>query len=131
MKGFQHLALAGAMALMTSTSASATAINLFEYAFNIDGAFASPLLGDTVPAGVNLAGFDTDTGLGTILVSVVGTGAHFVGLFVDHEIDEEENTFFNEVGDTGGSPAANQSWEIDEPGFCDTNVTPGCHLGDI
>jgi hypothetical protein len=37
--------------------------------------------------------------------------------FVDAEIDEALNTFFDEFGETSGAPAAGQSWEIDEPGF--------------
>jgi len=37
--------------------------------------------------------------------------------FLDVEIDETLNTFFNEYGETAGSPAAGQGWEIDEPGF--------------
>jgi hypothetical protein len=40
-----------------------------------------------------------------------------VGLFVDHEIDEAVNTFFNEFGLPDDSPVASQTWEIDEPGF--------------
>jgi len=98
---------------------AAATFDLFEYAFNIDGGFSSPLLGDPIPGGVNVGGFDDITGLGSITVTV-GGGMHYVGLFVDHEVDEGTNTFFNEYGtahDTPAAPAAGQSWEIDEPGF--------------
>jgi len=84
---------------------------------NIDGGFSSPLFGDPIPAGVNVAGFDTTTGLGSISVAVSGAGGHFIGLFVDHDIDEASNTFFNEFGSVTGAPVAGESWEIDEPGF--------------
>lgn len=66
---------------------------------------------------MNTSSFDTLIGLGTVTVSLSGAGPHYVGLFVDHEIDETSNTFFNEFGATSGSAAAGQSWEIDEPGY--------------
>lgn len=37
--------------------------------------------------------------------------------FVDAEIDEATNSFFNEVASTSGSLATGQSFEADEPGF--------------
>lgn len=43
-------------------------------------------------------------------------GITFVSL-VDAEIDETLNTFFNEYAETDGALAANQSYEVDEPGF--------------
>jgi hypothetical protein len=90
-------------------------ISLCDWAFNIDGGLT--VWGDPLPGTVNASGFDFDEGLGTLTVTVSGPGAHSVGLFVDHEIDEAINTFFNENGDAVGSPAAGQSWEIDEPGY--------------
>lgn len=108
-----RLLLAGVMALAGWTQAPAATIDLFEYAFNID----ETVTNGSAPPGVNVAGFDTGTGLGTISVSITGPGAHYVSLFVDHEIDENINTFFNELGSTAGTAAAGQSWEIDEPGF--------------
>ena len=113
MKGFQHLALVGAVALMTSTPASAAVIDLFDYAFNINGTVTS----QAAPAGVNVGGFNTSTGLGTITVTLSGSGSNYVSLFVDHEIDEAVNTWFNENGSTSGAAAAGQTWEIDEPGW--------------
>jgi hypothetical protein len=32
-------------------------------------------------------------------------------------MDQAANTYFNEYGTANGTPAANQSWEIDEPGW--------------
>ena len=93
-------------------------VSLYDWSVNIDGVLSElGLGGDPVPAGMNVSGFDNLTGLGTITVTVSGPGSHFVGLFVDHEIDEAINTYFNETGATSGTPAAGQSWEIDEPGF--------------
>jgi hypothetical protein len=103
---------ASAMAL-ASLPAWANGVGLFEYAFNIDGTVSD----NFAPAEADITGFDTGTGLGTISVSVGGAGSHYVSLFVDHEIDEADNTFYNENGDTSGSAAAGQTWEIDEPGY--------------
>lgn len=73
-------------------------------ALNKDGTVTDPY-----PAGFS--------GLGTVTINVSGVGSHYVGWYFDDEIDEAANTFFNEYGFTSGSPAAGQSWEIDEPGF--------------
>ncbi len=91
-------------------------INLYDYAFNIDGTVATSL------PGLNLGGFDTNTGLGSISFSINSAGSHSFGAFFDHEIDEAVNTYFNEVGSTIGSAAAGQSWEIDEPGWFDGDI---------
>lgn len=113
MPNVQRWVALGAAALMVSTPAPAAVISLFEYAFNIDGTVTTT----PAPAVVSLGGFDTATGLGTVTVSLSGPGSHYVGMFSDHEIDEAINTFFNEYGATLGTPAAGQSWEIDEPGY--------------
>jgi len=103
----------------------AATIDLFDWGFNIDGTtycdwgpcdFDSAGPG-VLPGSVNTGGFDFMTGLGTLSVAISGTGAHNIDLFVDHEIDESLNTFFNEFGTTSGSVSAGQSWEIDEPGY--------------
>lgn len=61
--------------------------------------------------------FNTTTGLGSITVGYSGAGTYKSGLFVDHEIDQEANLWFNEFGAATNSPDSGQSWEIDEPGF--------------
>jgi hypothetical protein len=105
--------------LAASATPGGASIALFDYGFNIDGVVSLPFAGDPIPAAVDISGFDTNTGLGDIIVSLTGLGAHYVGLFVDHEIDETTNGFANEDGapSLGGAPAAGQSWEIDEPGY--------------
>ena len=99
-------------------------ISLFDWAGNIDGTISSP-------PGMDVSAFDDITGLGIISVTVSGTGSHYVGLFVDHEIDELSNTYFNETGATSGSPAAGQSWEIDEPGFVDGDIYGNLEARDL
>lgn len=98
------------------------AIAVVDYGFNVDGAVAVPTLGDPLPAAVDISAFDDSTGLGTIEVIVSGAGAHSFDAFFDHEIDEPDNSFFNEVGSSLGTTAAGQSWEIDEPGFVDGDI---------
>jgi len=70
-----------------------------------------------LPALINRSGFSFGTGLGalTITWSPNAAGTYFIGAFVDHEIDEPTNTFFNEFGAANGTLATGQSWEIDEP----------------
>jgi hypothetical protein len=104
---------------MLCTPSQAAIIGLFEGAINIDGTVSNPIAQppDPVPPEVDLSAFDTGTGLGTITVTIAGLGPHNVHLFVDHEIDEYINTYFNENGLASGTPAAGQSWEIDEPGW--------------
>jgi hypothetical protein len=108
-------ATALAALLWLTPAASNAAIILVEHGLNIDG----DLTTDTAwPPGVDASQFDVASGLGRLAVTVATPGAHGVFVYFDHEIDEELNTFFNELGSTGGgAPAAGQSWEIDEPGF--------------
>jgi len=125
----------GVWAVLTWASAwsasSAADIILFDFGLNIDGdTTCNEGLGcDTNGAadlggiaGVGDSGFNYTTGLGVLSITLTGSGAHYVGLFVDHEIDEPLNTFFNENGNVGGTGAAGQSWEIDEPGYVFGNI---------
>jgi len=100
---------------LTAAPANAVVIDLFDWGFNINGSIS--LTGDPLPAAVDASGFDFVSGLGVIEISVSGAGPHNVIGFFDHEIDELENTFFNETAAVVGLAAAGQSWEIDEPGF--------------
>lgn len=114
LKQFSLLAIAVTMGL-ASLSAHATAIDLFEWIVNVDGTVADSYFGDPVPSEVNIAGFNTTTGLGTVTVSLSGAGSHYVGLWVDHEIDQTLNGFTNETGSTTGSPTMGQTWELGDP----------------
>ena len=109
MKKLCKLAVTAALGIMTLWAGTALAappvdIALFEYLRTSGGA-------------ANFAGFDTGTGLGSITVTYGAPGSYKSGLFVDHEIDESINTFFNEFGAVSGTPDAALSWEIDEPGY--------------
>ena len=92
-------------ACATLSQSNAATIALVEAWSNKDGTLTSA------------SGLLDSQGLGTINLSVTGVGNHFLGLFVDHEIDQVLNTFFNEYGTAVGGPSAGQSWEIDEPGW--------------
>lgn len=131
-KLFSMLAIAATMGL-ASLSAHATVIDLFEWVINVDGTIADSYYGDPIPPGVNTGGFNTTTGLGTVTVTLGSSGSHYVGLFVDHEIDQNTNGFLNETGSTTGSAAAGQSWELGDPlaspGIWD-NIYAGA-LGDV
>ena len=80
--------------------------------------------------------FNWYSGLGTITVSGFGAGSNSFRAFFDHEIDEPSNTYSNEFGAVSGTPALNQSWEIDEPGHgvpdpIDPINNPPLYIGDI
>ena len=112
-------------------SASASGISLADWGYNVDGALT--LAGDPIPSYIDDSGFDYGSGLGGIDITITGTGAHNAVLWLDHEIDEPSNTFFNEDGMTDGTLAAGQSWEIDAPGLGSLqNGTAGTqYFGDI
>jgi len=95
---------------------------LFESALNVDGTVSTPAA---------QLSFDSGTGLGSLSFSVTGVGAHYVALFVDHDIDEAVNTFFNESGAVSGAPGAGLSWEIDEPGYVFGNIYTNFQAGTL
>jgi len=86
-----------------SGASAAPIINLFEWAVNSDGTVETAPL----PFGP----------LGTVTITTLFPGPHYIAGFFDLEIDEGINTFFNEYGSANGAPSAGQSWEIDEPGY--------------
>ncbi|HUF61983.1 MAG TPA: PEP-CTERM sorting domain-containing protein [Verrucomicrobiales bacterium] len=104
--------LAGSAALSWGAS------GLFDRGYNIDGVVNIAGDGGVLPpAGVDESNLGLGKGVGTVQVTVAGAGAHYVAFFVDHEIDELDNTFFNEFGSVSGVAPAGLSWEIDEPEF--------------
>jgi hypothetical protein len=99
-------------------------VALFEFGLNQDGVVSSVLPPGSV--------FDTATGLGSIDMNFSGAGSHFGLLFVDHEMSEGVNTWFNELGQTSiGVPPAGLSWEIDEPGFVFGDIVDNFLLGTL
>lgn len=89
------------------------AISLYDWAFNIDGGISENFGGDPFPS----IGTLDSSGFGTLSWSTNVAGTHNFDAFFDFEIDEPANTFFNESGVAVGTVAAEQSWEIDEPGY--------------
>jgi MYXO-CTERM domain-containing protein len=103
-----------AVLLAVSAGANAATISLAEHAVNVNG---------TVTTGGGITAlFDTTTGLGTLSVTVSGAGANYIAAFFDHEIDAATNTFFNELGSSGGAAPSGVTWEIDEPGFAGGDI---------
>ncbi len=98
------------LALMLSAfcvgSASAAVIDLAEWATYKDAAVSDNLVDPN----------ETITSR-SFSLSFSGAGPHKAIGFVDAEIDQLANTWFNEFGAINGSLAAGQSWEIDEPGW--------------
>ena len=112
--------------------AKAAVIGLYEYEVNIDGFLNGSNESDSLPAVLDLSGFDASAGLGVVTVRISGAGSHFAGMFVDHEIDADDNTFFNEVGSvSGGAATVGQSWEIDEPGYVDGDIYENFQAGAL
>jgi len=72
--------------------------------FNVNGAQQTDF------TGVNVGGFNTTTGLGTLSQTFnPGPGTYFVDVFFDYQLNL---TFFNEFGTVNGAPAAGQTYEI-------------------
>lgn len=109
--------------------ADAALVDLYDWAFYIDGVIYaapdtySPPLAGQLPGNINTSLFSFSSepgsggGLGQITISITGTGPHSVIAFLDHEIVETGNTYYNEYGAYTGALADGQSWEIDEPGW--------------
>lgn len=105
-------------------SAVAGPVELFEYAFNVNGSFAhnaKPVVPGTV---INTAGFDFTTGLGTITIDYDPgtTGNKFLIIWLNLDSESADNTFFNEYASVNGAAPANLMWEIDEPGYTTGNI---------
>lgn len=88
------------------SGASAAVFTLFECDTYKDGVVTACAPTPTIPSGA-------------AILSLVFTtpGMHDARAFIDAEIDEADNTFFNEYGAEHGTPAIGQTWEIDEPGY--------------
>ncbi len=131
-----------AFVLWGASAATAHAdLVLFEHGVNVDGVTGTAFDGCGIDCGLDASGFDFATGLGTIRISLSGVGDHNVALYLDHEIHEAENTYFNETGSATGTPDSRAagddgdlSWEIDEPGWGwpqDASFEEQTYFGDI
>ena len=87
---------------------AARADSLQSVLFNFDGSQFNSAAYSTAP-GVNVGGFDSTTGLGTITITVTAPGAHQYDVFFDNNL---VLPLFNEFGTNVGTPASGQTWEI-------------------
>lgn len=108
---------AAAASLLLASPADALSVGLFELGVNRDGV-------QPTPAGVTYA-LDA-SGLGSVSVHVAGAGPHFVLGYFDFEAG---SYFDDEFGGTVGAPGADESWEIDEPGFAGGNLYANFEAG--
>jgi len=112
------LMLMAVMAISWGVSAEALVIEGREWAVNIDGSY-------TLTSGQLLAL------PGDAVAPILTPGAHYVGLFIDYDIDILDNTYFNEFGAANGAPAAGLSWEIDEPEYLFGNIKTNLKNGAL
>lgn len=134
MKAFRILLLGLCLLGVAAPPASAEPV-LFEWAFNLNGSIVDSLTPSDPSAvpGLNGAGFDWNTGLGSLTLTFApgAAGSYFLGSFFDHELSETANTYFNEYGETGGAPPAGFSWEIDEPGWVYGDIFTNFNAGAL
>jgi len=101
-------------AIVSPAAVYAGSISLQDFAVNVNGTSSDyNNLGDADPTalpGMNAGGFDTGTGLGSLVFTFnPGAGSYFVNFYFDHE---GSLPFYNEFGTSVGAPAAGTSWEI-------------------
>lgn len=117
---------------LTNVTASASPI-LDGWGVNIDGIFTSfnqvgPSTASSFPAEVNASQYDVGTldppngspgagtGLGTLTLTIQGTGSQLAIVWLDLHIDNGGPVYWDEFGATQGTAGAGQTWQIDEPG---------------
>jgi hypothetical protein len=99
---------------VTLPVAFADSTSLQESLFVIDG---TQYHNNFVVPGINAAGFDQTTGVGSLTFLVSGAGAHSFGAFFDHQLTGPFGDFFNEYGIANGVTSGGQTWQIDDPTF--------------
>ncbi|MBL9137922.1 MAG: hypothetical protein JNK85_18800 [Verrucomicrobiales bacterium] len=126
MKNSNLVRMAGGCAvfLVGAVGTSAGVIGLFEYGINKDFSISY----DPPPQ----PSFDAATGLGSLRIIFTELGPHYGSLFVDHELSEASNTFFNELGAvSAAAPPAGVTWEIDEPGYAFGDIVDHFEAGTL
>ncbi|OAI22505.1 PEP-CTERM sorting domain-containing protein [Methylomonas koyamae] len=103
-------------AISYATTPKAASVELFELGLYVNGSVQSFTTPGDVACGGCVVNLD-NSGIGSISFTLSGAGSNRIGLFVDYEIDETVNTFYNEFGEVSGSAPVGLSWEIDEPGY--------------
>jgi hypothetical protein len=113
--------------LLFTSNVFADAILLYDWGVNLNGNVISS--SSSLPGNVTFSNDFFETGLGTVTMTFDSpTPQNFsVAMFFDHEIIQEDNTFFNEYGAIEGTPTDSRLlYEIDEPGWGN-----GEYTGDI
>jgi hypothetical protein len=128
MKKSLFISLTLLLLTFNASALHAAVTELYDWGFNIDGTtycLWGPCDSDIenngnlsgpedLPSFIDTSGFDFVTGLGTIRITIVGQGSHSVLAWFDHDIG---TNYDNDGGESIGSPAAGETWEIDEPGY--------------
>jgi hypothetical protein len=100
---------------------------------------AARLSSDALPVGLDLSfaasRSEDDTDLSLTYTLTNGTGLAITDLtfssFLDAEIDEATNTFFNEYAELQGATTVDRSFEVDEPGFAFGDIVSNLELGTL
>ena len=112
-------------------------------AFEIDaflhvGGASAQLSSEAAPGGLDYgfsASLSPDASDLTLAYAFTNHGPALMGLtfvsYVDLEIDEPINTFFNEFATTAGTLAAGQGFEVDEPGFAFGDIFQNAAAGTL
>jgi hypothetical protein len=105
-----------------TSPARADVVVLQDWTFNVNGNTNFNCLPvactPNVPPFLSFAGFDFNTGLGTVSGTYnPGAGTYFLIFYVDHDIVGPNNLVQDETGTAVGTASTLQMWEIDEPGF--------------
>lgn len=115
------------LSLTFTVNIYADVVSLASWGLNINGNTVSAV--NALPGNVIFSDDFFATGTGTISISFESnTPANYsVAMFFDHEIIQEDNTFFNEYGVIEGIPVDPRlQYEVDEPGYGN-----GDYTGDI
>lgn len=106
------------LSFLFTANVYADVISLASWGLNINGDIISSA--NDLPDNVIFSDDFFATGTGTVSISFESTisADYSIAMFFDHEIIEEDNTFFNEYGAAVGTSADSRlSYEIDEPGY--------------
>jgi hypothetical protein len=94
-------------------------VGLNDWCVNLNGDISTACNGaGSGSAAINLSGFDTTVepnALGTIVVTITGTGTQYAAVYMDYDVDASTGGGFEDVGSTSGTASATQSYEMADP----------------
>jgi hypothetical protein len=106
------------MVVCFAQTSSASAVALYDWAFNIDGTVSEDYYSDPWPVGVTTL---DSQGLGTATWSTSTVGDHNFIAYFDHQwaLPYPDDVYWDEYGAAHNLSkiGIDQSWEIDEPGY--------------